>query len=130
MKRSFKPYDPRQVITCNDTEETITGDKYLSSKHWKIIKNKIYDKYSGECQKCHSIISREKADIHHITYKRLGNEKESDLILYCKNCHTNVHNQKKRAKETNKNIQIYITMLDDAGKQDVINYIKSKYDFE
>lgn len=130
MKHSLKPYDPKQIICCKDTGEQVSGDRYLSSKHWQQLRTAVFTKYGGECQKCHSTIPLEKAHIHHITYKRMGHENMTDLILYCSNCHTNVHNAKRRAKTTNKNIRTYINMLDDAGKQDVINYIRAKYNIE
>jgi len=126
--RRYHPYSDKQVINCKDTGEIVNGSQYLNTKHWKNTRLRIFKKYDGECQRCRSVIPFESANIHHITYKRIGEEKDSDLILLCRKCHTCVHKSMKDKKEQNKSLQSYIQMLDKKGKEDVINYIKRKYD--
>lgn len=57
--------------------------RYLKSKHWRGIKEKIYQKYK-KCQKCGK---RYDLQVHHTTYENLGNEKLQDLLLLCRRCH-------------------------------------------
>lgn len=121
-------YSNNKKIYCKDTGETTTGDKYLQSKHWKLLRIKVYEHFNGECQRCKSAIPLEQAVIHHRTYKRFGNEHLNDLILYCKSCHTAIHKNKKQWHETNKDIQFYIKQLTDIEKKKVIDYIE-KYIF-
>lgn len=118
-------YSKNQKIYCKDTGEETTGDKYLMSKHWKNLRQKIYEKYKGECQRCKSVVPINACVVHHRTYKRIGNEHENDLVLYCNQCHTMIHKNKKSWHATNKDIQFYIKLLTDNEKKKVINYIKT-----
>ena len=94
-------YSKKKIIYCKDTNEKVTGDNYLSSNHWKNMRKVIYDKYKGKCTKCHKSFSPNKMHVHHLTYKRIGNEKESDLILLCEKCHSLVHQLKRESRKKN-----------------------------
>lgn len=63
--------------------------KYLRTRHWKRMKDKVY-KYRKTvcCETCGSLLDR---NVHHKTYKRLWNEKVSDLIILCRACHESEH---------------------------------------
>lgn len=61
---------------------------YLSSEHWMYIKDKYFAKHKRVCFVCKS---DEKICLHHITYDRLGDEIDSDLIPLCEKCHNEVH---------------------------------------
>lgn len=61
---------------------------YLQSKHWKATREFIINKYDGKCELC----GKEKGiNIHHLTYERLGEETENDLMCLCKKCHEVLH---------------------------------------
>ena len=60
-------------------------NKYILSKKWKKKTRKI----KRVCWVCGS---EKNIGIHHITYKRLYNEKQSDLVPLCWECHNEVHN--------------------------------------
>jgi len=45
------------------------------------------------CEFCHS---DSKFNFHHKTYERLGNERDTDLVILCDNCHERVHDLAKK----------------------------------
>ena len=82
----------------------IDYDSYMKSDAWKlrrkiaILKSRFpfhLLKYSV-CQsqksnKCEKYPNR--PDVHHITYKRFGREKVSDLMVVCRPCHRKIHSR-------------------------------------
>ena len=96
MDTKYKPYDSRRKIYCKDTKEYCNGKNYLKSLHWKNMRKHIYKKYKGICELCGKKIPTYKANIHHLTYKRFGNELDTDLILYCETCHAKIHHKHKK----------------------------------
>lgn len=77
-------YSENKKIYCKDTDEHCTGKNYLSSRHWKKKRKEAYEFYKGQCQKCKTVIPIEQSNIHHRTYKRIGNEILTDLVLIVK----------------------------------------------
>lgn len=65
--------------------------KYLKSDHWKNKKQEFYSSkhFTGHCLVCGN--TKSKLEIHHKNYKRLWNERLSDLCALCPACHKNVH---------------------------------------
>lgn len=120
------PYSPRKHIKCMDTGEECTGDRYLSTSHWKKMRHKSYEYYKGECQRCHTVIPISQAEIHHRSYKNIGNEKMTDLILYCKRCHWMIHKSKHEAHSINGAYQKVMSSLTMYEKKKVINYIATE----
>jgi len=57
--------------------------------HYREFKPLLIKKYRG-CQACRS---EERLIIHHVSYKRYGREKLSDLRLLCRDCHDEFHKQ-------------------------------------
>lgn len=101
-------YNSKKVIHCPDTGETVTRENYLRSKHWKSLREKVYEYYEGKCQRCGDYIPLSVANIHHRVYKRLGNENLSDLNLYCKHCHSCIHSKRKENHIVNGDLQMLI----------------------
>lgn len=61
---------------------------YLQSEQWKSKRLLALERDKWICQSCkHSIAT----EVHHLTYKNLGNEDLDDLISYCKKCHLSKH---------------------------------------
>jgi 5-methylcytosine-specific restriction endonuclease McrA len=58
--------------------------KYLQSPHWYNYKQSVYRDKPYYCYLCQK---REKLELHHITYKNLGNENIDDVIYLCHKCH-------------------------------------------
>ena len=82
-------------IVCKDTGEVCKGYKeYLKSAHWfNMRKSKI--KWHG-CKANCAVCGKESSNVqlHHISYKHLGNERQSDLVVLCEECHEKVHKNK------------------------------------
>mgnify|MGYP001613151837 FL=1 len=84
-----------------------SGDykKYLESPHWQKTKERFYVFFEKKCQRCES---KEKINLHHTDYRKIGIEGEGDLIPLCQDCHTEFHKiyGKKNLKDnTNKFIE-------------------------
>lgn len=61
--------------------------EYLHSESW----TKTRDRIRQERKVCEMCGSDKELQVHHLTYESIGNEKDEDLILLCKNCHYAVH---------------------------------------
>lgn len=96
----------RKQIYCFDTHESaISYTKYLETIHWKKIRAEKYLlNPTCEFEGCDSAIN---LNIHHKTYKRLGNEKLTDLLTLCQHHHCKIHLdlklKKKIARKTIRN---------------------------
>lgn len=63
--------------------------EYLSTKHWKNLKQKLIYNDKRTCFICNS---KSKLVIHHIDYSRLFKEKlYKDVYILCFSCHEKVH---------------------------------------
>jgi hypothetical protein len=58
--------------------------KYLASREWALLKEKIKKRSGGDCERC---LFGEHQSTHHITYERTGNERLEDLLGVCEKCH-------------------------------------------
>jgi 5-methylcytosine-specific restriction endonuclease McrA len=47
--------------------------------------------YAKHGKKCAVDFVTENVDLHHMTYKRLGNEWDEDLVPLCRDCHKSIH---------------------------------------
>jgi len=63
---------------------------YLKSDHWKELRKNFYlrDKNHRKCFICGN---PDNLNLHHKTYKRLGNEKYKNLVALCKKHHYQCH---------------------------------------
>lgn len=127
-KYKFKPYSQDRIIYCKDTGENVAGNKYLQSKHWAMLRERIFNDRNCECERCHQPLSFDKAVIHHNTYKRFGNENLSDLNLVCDKCHKIIHAHKKAGHEENKNIMSLYQQLSKEERKEVLDIMKSMID--
>ena len=83
-------------IVCKDTNEVArTYKDYLQTKHWQELRYRIAKLYNFTCNDCGEKLLGG-YEIHHLTYKNIGNEKDKDLVCLCRNCH------QKRTDEDNK----------------------------
>jgi hypothetical protein len=72
-----------QVQSWNEKYE-----KYLNSNEWKELRQRILNRDKYICQICKT---NKAVQVHHLTYKRLGNEQDFDLISVCLPCHELEH---------------------------------------
>ena len=63
---------------------------YLKSEEWKTKRDLIMKFYNYTCFDC----AKEATDVHHISYDRIFKEKFSDLIPFCRTCHSKKHGYK------------------------------------
>lgn len=61
---------------------------YLQSKEWESRKKEYYSRHGCKCDICGS---GSHIQLHHLNYKRLGYENDSDLIGLCTECHMLLH---------------------------------------
>jgi len=62
---------------------------YLDSNHWKNFRRTYLENLGlYRCEFCHAGAP---LNLHHKTYKRLGNENLDDVVLVCESCHTAIH---------------------------------------
>lgn len=93
------------MYKCLDTKEVaFTYKDYLKTEHWKNIKMKMKNsKYKYMCYSCKS---KTKLQLHHKSYKRVGNEKLTDLIWLCEDCHKKTHEINKNGSSLWKSARI------------------------
>ena len=65
--------------------------KYLKSRHWQRTRNMKMARVGHRCEKC----GAKATEVHHKTYKRVGAEKQTDLLAVCRECHRKLHKIKK-----------------------------------
>lgn len=61
---------------------------YINSDEWK-EKSRLFLRKNPTCQIC---LKYRSEDVHHLTYKNLGNEQKGELMALCTRCHKNIHN--------------------------------------
>ena len=65
--------------------------QYLRTDEWQNKRIEVIKRCKNICEECNF----EKVDdIHHITYKNVGNEKLYELIGVCRACHAMLHGKK------------------------------------
>lgn len=63
-------------------------EAYLRSSAWATKRRTILARAAGLCELCEYF---EPTEVHHITYARIGNEQEDDLLAVCHFCHGLLH---------------------------------------
>lgn len=62
--------------------------EYIKSKAW-MKKRRVFIELHG--RKCAACDSKNKLRVHHMSYRHVGNERESELIILCARCHEEYH---------------------------------------
>jgi len=94
-------------------------NKYIRSDTWRNRRDLYKMSYSKKCYICNR--SKGIIELHHITYERMRNELDSDLVWLCQKHHAKVHHH------SNKNIELSKRHL--IIKQQYDNRKKDKYIF-
>ena len=58
--------------------------KYLASREWAVLKEKVRVRSGGICERC---FMAPHVQTHHVTYERMGHERLEDLEGVCEDCH-------------------------------------------
>lgn len=61
---------------------------YLNSSEWRRTRSRALKRAGYQCFKCPS---RRSLEVHHLTYERLGMERDADLEVLCVTCHRGEH---------------------------------------
>ena len=73
-------------------QEWLTKKKlYMSSELWNIKRKRILKRDNYTCQKCQA--KYVPLDVHHISYKHVGDEPLKTLTSVCRTCHSNLHQE-------------------------------------
>lgn len=88
-----KYFKSKKRICCKDTGEICFGyANYLKSQHWALTRSRIIQNHPY-CEMCKS--ADKPLQVNHLSYKRFGKEKDSDLTPLCDECHVAVHQMEK-----------------------------------
>ena len=72
----------------NDAEWWFRYNTYLQSPEWEKKRKLVLDRARGICEGC----GRKKAvQVHHLHYRRVGQEMLFDLVAVCQECHDALH---------------------------------------
>jgi hypothetical protein len=63
-------------------------EKYINSQQWRNRRARFLKKHGLKCCICGNFGV---IHVHHLTYERLGNERDSDLQVVCEQCHNGIH---------------------------------------
>jgi hypothetical protein len=61
---------------------------YLDSPQWRAKRERILTTRGRRCEVCRF---HERLSLHHLTYVRLYDELDSDLLVVCESCHAALH---------------------------------------
>lgn len=62
---------------------------YLKSDAWKLKRMRLINRAEHRCTDCGK--PRLILQLHHLTYERIYNELDSDLVVLCRACHKRRH---------------------------------------
>ena len=68
---------------------------YLRSDTWQSTKRRKLAAVDWRCESCGAEWGLIPLDVHHLTYERLGRERDEDLRVLCRACHGEEHRQLK-----------------------------------
>lgn len=81
-------------------------EEYLRSPKWKAIAKRRFEIDNYTCQMCKGKgTPNNPLEIHHLSYKHLGNEQDriyEDLVCLCHTCHKLLHNAMNRKTAPNR----------------------------
>lgn len=89
-------------------------EAYIASEAWRRKRQAVLERDNYQCQTC---LATECLEVHHKTYRALGDEPLEDLITLCKDCHraitTSIRERRyhKRAAFTSEGIQNSIPQI-------------------
>ena len=64
--------------------------QYLNSEHWRQFRHEWWQRHPhASCAVCAG--TRHPMDLHHLTYCRLGHERDSDVVAVHRRCHARIH---------------------------------------
>jgi 5-methylcytosine-specific restriction endonuclease McrA len=71
-------------------------NRHVNSPAWKVIRRAVMERSRGICEGCGL---RPATEVHHQTYKNVGNEFLWELKAVCDHCHARCHPEKQEAAD-------------------------------
>lgn len=106
-------------------KDYIDKNKYYQSAKWKEISDECKRLSDYKCSMCGST---ESLNAHHLTYERLGEELQEDLLCVCEECHKKIHGVTKFSNKPPKKIRGGFRMVYEAYDQALIETVTSSKD--
>lgn len=82
------PQGTRYAPTQPRTERKMNYQSYLHSEKWRELRAKKIKSCHFKCEGCGT---NHGLQVHHLTYKRIFNERMNDLMVLCGDCHAKTH---------------------------------------
>ena len=73
----------------NSTEWWAWYSDYLKTPQWQRRAERCKQRAGYKCERCGA--AGVTLHAHHLSYKRVGKERESDLLAVCVDCHADIH---------------------------------------
>ena len=86
---------------------------YLDSAEWRERRREIIEARGRECEYCGET---EGLELHHLTYERLGEELDEDLVLLCEACHRRADRRRVRMTRRERGLATYVRKKDGEGE--------------
>ena len=71
-------------------------EQYYKSKHWRAFTARAKKHYNYECMGCGK--KSKTLHVHHRHYRNIGREQYDDVTIYCSECHSKQHADRKKRK--------------------------------
>lgn len=111
--------------------------EYIVSSSWKQKRWVAIQRANNRCQRCGKSIKEVPLQVHHLTYDRLGCERDEDLLVVCAPCHEKEDEKRRIAVEKRSENRLYDARMDGWAKkvygpdwQDWANYEEVEERFE
>lgn len=78
--------------------DKIDYHNYLLSEEWGNIRRAVIKRDNYHCWICGGGAHGSDANVHHLTYKNIGNENITDLVNLCPTCHSEIHREATKFK--------------------------------
>ncbi len=93
--------------------------EYLNSPHWQRLRVRILKRDGYKCTQCNET---KELDVHHLSYDRLGQERDEDVATLCRRCHNDEYYYQGCIEPTEKMIakQISVTQVEYQDKKQKI----------
>lgn len=85
----------RQVAAENEQWQAWYQGVYLKSPAWKARREKVMRRADGICEGC---LVETATEVHHLTYKHVGDEFLWELRAICRSCHERLHEIEQEAR--------------------------------
>jgi len=85
VKQKHKSHKPRPAKSSKKDRY----EAYINSPEWKMFRLRIFAVRGARCEDCASDSGT--LHLHHLTYKRFGKERDSDVRILCVSCHQKRH---------------------------------------